>query len=183
MITPPAIKDRETVLAKWQAVIDKTFDIFSWTSHHELAWLAECASQATEIVEIGSYHGKSAVVMALANPAATIQAIDQPQDERCGNILDANADPFDRLFIHFGTSSEVRWDDGCAFDFAFIDGGHKEIDVATDIKNLLPHMASGAIMSGHDWRPHDMNDGVNQAVIRAFGMPNTFESIWWIHVP
>lgn len=183
MITPPTIQERETVLKKWKPTIDKTFDIFSWTSHHELAWLAECASQATNICEVGSYHGKSAVVMARANPNARIMAIDLPQDDRCRMILDANADEFDGLFIHSGTTSDMKWADGELYDFCFIDGGHLEIDVTTDINNLRPRMASGAVMAGHDWRPNDMNDGVNRAVIKTVGFPTTHESIWWVRLP
>ncbi len=62
--------EREKLLAKWKFVLDKAEHIPSWTSGHELAALCEASERSTHICEIGSHHGKSAFVMALANPKA-----------------------------------------------------------------------------------------------------------------
>lgn len=176
------------LLKKWQHVLDKTFDIFTWTSPGELCWLAECASRATTIFEIGCYHAKSTKTMALANSAAKMIACDLPESERCRKILIANLmSELERnqIYLHIGQSADAPW--GILMrlaDFAFIDGGHLFDDVSGDIANLLPHMAPGAILSGHDWRT-DMNDGVNRGVLAHFKMEQirVFESIWFVKLP
>lgn len=172
--------DREQLYQKWRPTIERTH-IWSWTSHSELSLLCEFASLATSIIEVGSYHGKSAACMALANPNAGVTCIDQPQDQHCANILRENADHFGfRVFL--GTSGDFKFDG--KYDFAFIDAGHTESDVTADINNLLPHMTPGAIMAGHDFRRDNPMDGVNVAVYKAFekSRVNVLESIWWVQL-
>lgn len=174
---------RAELLAKWQPVIDQTFDIFTWTSGHELAFLAECASRADSIVEIGSYHGKSAKIMSLANPKAKILAIDKPQDLRCQRILEINLTN-SGVYIFSGDSREAvpALAQHGGIKFAFIDGGHLEADVTHDIGVILGFMAPGGIIAGHDWRHNNPLDGVNVAVEKAFDRHkiHVFESIWHV---
>lgn len=182
---PPNLTATE-LLAKWQHVLDRSFDVFSWTSIGELSWLAHMASQASEICEIGCYHGKSTRVMAMANPTARIMAIDRPQDERCWRILELNTDDM-RVLLRKGTSSEIlpiTYPDR-KFDLGFIDAGHLAEDVSGDIANLLPRMAPGGVISGHDWRHNDMNDGVNRGVLAHFRLEELrfWESIWFVKLP
>jgi predicted O-methyltransferase YrrM len=179
--------ERDELLAKWQWVLELVDHVPSWTSGHELAALAEAASRATHICEIGSHHGKSALVMALANPKAQIVAIDNCE----------NADTEQKFKKNLSTqieSGQLRFIKGTSdwlkaakmrkpFDLCFIDGGHLEADVAGDIANLKPRMAPGGLMLGHDWRVRDMNDGVNVAVMKAFGRPQVFESVWSVRLP
>lgn len=178
--------NRAELLAKWQPTIDKTFDIFSWTTGHELAGLCEFATKAQVIAEVGSYHGKSAKCMALANPAATLFCIDKPESTRCHNILRENLHDeliAQRASIHVGTTDTMNWADLPALiNLGFVDGGHLKEDVQGDIRHLLPRMAPGAILCGHDWRLLDPNDGVNQAVLSFFPRERLtiFESIWWV---
>jgi hypothetical protein len=169
------------LLKKWQPTIDKAMDVWSWTSHHELAWLCDCASRANEIIEIGSYHGKSAACMALARAErGGITCLDIPQDRRCQAILAANAEHFG-FSVYCMTSSQFKFSG--KRDFAFIDGGHLFEDVNGDIANLLPHMAPGSVLSGHDWRT-DMTDGVNRGVLAHFPLEKikVFESIWHVQL-
>jgi len=174
---------RHELLTKWQPVIDKTFDIFTWTSGHELAFLCELASQAGKIVEIGAYHGKSAKCMALANPSAFLTVVDLAQDDRCRIIRNTNL-LMDGIRVLEGTARDnqtVIKADG-PYNLAFIDGGHLEADVSLDISILLPLMAPGAIIAGHDWRHNNPLDGVNVAVEKAFDKHkiHVFESIWHV---
>lgn len=87
--------------------------------------------------------------------------------------------------MNLGVSSLVDWGVHGFAQFAFIDGGHLFDDVSGDIANLLPHMAPGAIISGHDWRHEDPNDGVNRGVLAHFRMEQLrfHESIWWVKLP
>ena len=179
--------EREALLAKWAHVLKQADHIDSWTSGHELAALAEAASRSTHICEIGSHHGKSALVMALANPKAKIVAID--------NCENADTEPkFKKNLSEQIKSKQLRFVKGTSewlvnrmasnpFDLCFIDGGHLEHHVTDDIKHLLPNMAPGSLMTGHDWRVNDMGDGVNVAVMKAFGRPNVFESVWSVRLP
>lgn len=184
MITPPDIKDRETVLAKWRDVIESTH-IWSWTSHHELALLCEFASASHNILEVGSYLGKSAVCMAKANPNARISCIDLPQDDTTLAVLKIYVAKY-KLNHLIGTTADwcPKWS-GDRYDFAFLDGGHLYDDLVSDIKNVMPLMKAGGIISGHDWRRDNPLDGVNRAVEACFDKNeiNVLESIWWIRVP
>ena len=175
---------REELIAKWGDTIHKTFDIFTWTSPGELAWLCEMAAQVDSIVEVGSYHGKSAKCMSLANPKADITCIDLPQDERCWEILSVNLRGSGVQIFRGNTGDWLRSLRPGGFKFAFIDGGHLEVDVTADIQNILPHMAPGAILAGHDWRHNNPLDGINVAVEKAFDKHRirVFESIWHIQL-
>lgn len=178
--------ERDALLAKWQWVLELVDHIDSWTSGHELAALAEAASRATHICEIGSHHGKSALTMALANPAAKIICIDICENVDTETIFKKNL----RAQIESGQVQFVNGTSAWLFNrklghginLCFIDGGHLEHHVTADIAALLPHMPEG-LMLGHDWRPHDMNDGVNRAVLKAFGVPKVFESVWSVRLP
>ncbi len=64
------------LIARWGHLLTITGKIFTWTSPGELARLAEYAFEAMNICEIGSYHGKSALIMAMANPHAQLTLID-----------------------------------------------------------------------------------------------------------
>lgn len=187
MDAPTLIPDE--LLTKWKHLSDQTANIFTWTSIRELCWLAECASRARGIIEIGSYHGRSAKVMALANPEARIVCIDNCENAEVKDVFSVNL----RDQIHAGKVSFIEaTSDWLAqgpltypVDFCFIDGGHLEPDVTADIQNILPHMAPGAIMSGHDWRHENMADGVNLGVMANFKLEqvNFYESIWWVKLP
>lgn len=181
-ILPPP--DPGALKEKWKGVLEKTFDVWSWTSCGELLLLAHLASHSKRIVEVGSYHGKSAKVMNLANPSASILCIDQPESDRCWDILSANLRGTGVQIFRGTTGDWLRSLRPGGFDFAFIDGGHLFDDVSGDIANLLPHMAPGAILSGHDWRT-DMNDGVNRGVLAHFKLEQLrfFESIWYTKLP
>lgn len=179
--------NRDELFAKWRYIFDPLDnEIWSWTTGHECAWLAECASNAKTIVEIGSYHGRSAKMMALAaNPVTNIYCIDNFENVGCEEIFRLNLKEqieSGQVSIHRGTSDLIEdFNPEVKFDFAFIDAGHMERDVEKDIKNILTRMASGGIVSGHDWRG-DMGDGVNLAVVKAFGMPHVYESIWSVRI-
>ncbi len=151
---------RDELYAKWKPTIDKTFDIFTWTSGHELAALCEFATRATSIVEVGSYHGK-----------AGTRALIFSGDTKAASFART---PFLPLLATRGP-----------YDLGFVDGGHLEADVTADIQNLLPHMAPGAILAGHDWQHGNPLDGVNVAVEKAFDRHRirVFETIWFVQLP
>lgn len=170
------------LLAKWSHLLEWTDGIFTWTSPGELCRLAEYASQAEQICEIGSFHGKSALVMSLANPNAYILCIDQPESKEALATLRTNLGKRERVAIVPATSKCLMGAEK-VYDFAFIDGGHLFDDVSGDIANLLPAMKPGAVISGHDWRA-DMKDGVNRGVLHHFKREQIIvhESLWAVQL-
>lgn len=171
------------LLDKWKHVIEQTTHVFSWTSYHELAFLCEVASQAKSICEIGSYHGKSALCMALANPKAKILCIDNCEntdvEETFGRNLLSQIASGQVKFVK-GTSDWLWGDE--EFDLCFIDAGHQFDDVKKDIGNLRLFMPVGSLMTGHDWRVNNPLDGVNRGVEVHFAKHriNVFHSIWHV---
>ena len=174
------------LMDRWGFLLTASSHIFTWTSPDELCRLAEYASHATSICEIGSYHGKSALTMALANVNASIACIDNFENADCELMLRENLRNVDhaRLMIIRGTSERLTaWGHPC-FDFCFIDAGHLVDDVTADIANLLPLMKPGSVMAGHDWN-RDMNDGVNQGVLKHFHLDRVVvhETLWAVKLP
>lgn len=167
------------LIAKWAHLLEWTEGIFTWTSPGELCRLAEYAAQATQICEIGSYHGKSALVMSLANPQAYIFCIDQPESVEAWGTLQLNVASRERVGLFAGTSRCLQSATEPIYDFAFIDGGHLFEDVSADIAFLLPAMKPGAVIAGHDWR-QDLGDGVNRGVLNHFLLSRVVvhESLW-----
>ncbi len=183
MSFPEQTPDRDKLLKKWQRILDSADHVKSWTDGHELAWLCEVASRSNSICEIGSYHGKSALCMALASPTAKMLCVDNCENKEVEHEFTKNLmlahDPVPRIRFMQGTSEKLR---GMvvSFDMGFIDAGHLKQDVMTDIANLRPLMRDNSVLCGHDWNK-DMNDGVNQAVIESFGQPDgVFESLWFV---
>lgn len=180
---------RIQLLSRWSHVLEWTDEVFSWTSPEELCFLAELASRSRSILEVGSHHGKSALVMALANPNAKLICIDNCENEGTEEIFRKNlAVPIadKRLLFVKGTSEWLKDTPlNHQFEMAFIDAGHLEADVTADIANTLPHMAPGSILCGHDYRINDPKDGVNLAVHAAFKSDQLglFQSIWMVQLP
>jgi predicted O-methyltransferase YrrM len=180
--------DHAALLGKWQPIIDQTSHIFTWTSHLELAWLAEYATHCSHFLEIGSYNGRSAKVVLLANPKLMLTSIDTWDD---GNLptFQHNLGPEmaeGRVNFIQGLSQDLVRRDilNCppeGFDGCFIDGGHLDDLVIADIKNVLPLMKPGSLMAGHDYRtengqPNDVARGVHAALGTAF--TNPLNSLW-----
>lgn len=183
----PWAMTREQLLAKWNHVLEWSDHIFTWTSNEELSLLCEFASRSTSILEVGSYHGRSALVMALANPNARIICIDNCENADVEPTFAKNlATQIAAGKLHFvkGTSDELKHNT-VLFDFAWIDGGHLLADVRKDIANILPHMMPRSILCGHDYRINDPQDGVNLAVHEAFDKSQLrhFQSIWMAQLP
>lgn len=179
----------QELIDKWGHLLAATSKIFTWTSPGELCRLAEYASKATHICEVGSYHGKSALTMALANPKSWITCIDNFENAGCELILRdnlRNVNP-DQIFIIKGTTERIKnWPLFGAFpryDFCFIDAGHLEPDVTADIAHLRPMMKPGSVMAGHDWNK-DMEDGVNKGVLNHFTLDRVVihETLWAVQL-
>lgn len=180
--------DRTALLRKWKPLIDKTYRIFTWTTESELAWLAELASQtsATNILEVGSYVGKSALVQLLAAPLASIVSLDTWDDEGSFEEYQFNLrkqDEAGRVRVIPGPSDKglekLLMEGSFFFDYAFIDAGHLYVDVLSDIRGAQRVLRAGAIICGHDYRANLPQDGVTKAVRELLPKhKNVIDSIW-----
>lgn len=162
--------------------IDRALKIFGWTYDVELIWLAEQASKRKNIVEVGSFRGRSTVAMA-TNTKGNVLAVDTwkgtPEDGHSKLLADKsenwlmeeferNAAGIDNLRWIQGKSVDVagRLEQVPQFDMIFIDAAHDYANVLADIKAWLPLLLPGGLFCGHDadaGRP-----GVIQALRETF---------------
>ena len=172
--------------------ISRALSIEGWMSESELLWLAEQASHAKTIVEIGSWLGRSTVGMA-DNTSGTIYAVDTwkgSKEQVHYDILSAH--PEDWLYFQFVENTSANPNiypmkrtslhaaqtflkHNIKFDLIFIDASHDYENVRADILAWKPLLAENGIIAGHDinW------SGVRQAVTELTlfeTVPNT--CIW-----
>lgn len=117
------------------------------------------------IVEIGTYQGGSAAILAAANNTI-IYTIDP--DAKIIKI-----EGLDNIQFIKGTSEEivVTWEK--PIDMLLIDGSHFYKDVAMDILNWVPKVKEGGIICFHDYGSHtDVTIAVNEALIKRIGFSN-----------
>jgi len=182
--------DKDALLAKWSKELEIVLKINKFDTPLELAWLAEAASNATNIIEFGSYSGTSTKMMALANPFCRIVCLDDWCDEGIFDQFSANLE----LKINDGELETIRGNTSDGFKklpdvfyahFAFIDASHLYDDVKNDIANAISVLVPGSIISGHDYRVNLPEDGVNRAVHEAFpsGVFFPADSIWAYQMP
>jgi predicted O-methyltransferase YrrM len=157
--------------------------------HDEMRLLYRTARAAPgpgEVAEIGSWKGRTAVLMALALRDAgqdcKVYAIDHHQggEELLGRVAaeGRSLDHFLRNIKLYGlggriqemvmpadqATSELR-KRGVKLRLAFIDGAHDEESVREDIRNMLPLMQPGAVMAFHDFH---FEGGTHPGVGKAF---------------
>lgn len=184
LLTP----NREALLKKWAHVIEATKHIRTWTSDAELSWLADYATWCSNFCEIGSYRGRSAKVMLMANPGLNITCLDTWDDAGTFEEFQHNLGPeiaAGRVTMDHRPSQQtlkVMNPEFVIFDGCFIDGGHEEYLVRADIEGLRPLMKAGSLMAGHDFYPKDNND-VARGVLSLIPNPsNPIDSIWAVQL-
>lgn len=139
--------------------MDPLADIPGWLLPPEARVLAECA-RGKAVLEIGSYLGRSTVVM--ARVARVVHAIDWGRGDAGAGFgrttagLLANLDRFGvagRVVVHVGAAAAVgpALRDGY-FDFAFVDGAHDEASVAADLALARRAVRVDGAVALHDWQ-------------------------------
>lgn len=175
--------------------------INGWMRESELRFLAERASYAKRIVEVGSFEGRSTRAMA-DNTKGTVYAIDpwsdlgyedNTRDLACHEYRKGRGEEIYKTFqknledhIKSGRvvvhRTEFHRFDINSPDMIFIDACHEYSKVARDIHHaivLLLH--DGGLLCGHDYSDHWPE--VRRAVNDIFGKDiKTTETIWWIEL-
>lgn len=155
----------DQLVEKWKHVLDEAAHIFTWTEPATLAYLAELANQSELAVELGTYFGASAFVMLTANPDLHLWSADSFEvagtRHLCENITL-------KKFIQQGRCELITGDSRVAsrmlqhvsgqIDLLFVDDGHQEFQVKTDIDCFYPLLRMGRPMTGHDFDINPFND-------------------------
>jgi predicted O-methyltransferase YrrM len=121
---------------------------------YELAWFS-----SGPILEIGTYRGKSAVLMARALREAgrpgPIVSLDVDRDAlRAAAALAADRELADRIALVRGTAEQLfRSVPGLRPALVFLDGDHSRSGVARDLRALEPRVPAGGLLLFHDY--HD----------------------------
>ncbi len=166
------------VLQSWYEGKSFTTDWTSWKFPHWVKLLAPVRSRRLDVLEVGSWEGRSALFFANYLPRARITCIDtfaggqEHQEAAARNAADArslrriesrfdsNLRPFRRRIEKIKAASA----DGLAqlgiadrrFDLAYIDAGHRAIEVYTDGSLAWPLMRRGGMMIFDDYQWDEM---------------------------
>jgi predicted O-methyltransferase YrrM len=154
-------------------------DIDGWLTAGQARMLYDAAASVppgAAIIEIGSHHGRSTVILGRAKRAATeLVAVDPFGDPRWGGgsealaVFNANlarhglADQV-RHIRSFGADAGSRWTGG-PVGLLFVDGAHDYATVLADLRAWAPHLAPGARVLMHDAYS---SPGVTLAAFRQF---------------
>ena len=101
------------------------------------------------MLDIGTFHGFSASIMAQAAPRAGILSIN-PNDNEC-KIARMHLRPYRNVVVHQCKSGELlkAWN-GSLIDFIFVDGDHNRVNI--DI-GWYKYVKAGGLMLFHDYNP------------------------------
>lgn len=135
----------------------------------EAAHLYRLGRGMKTIVEIGSYRGKSACLLALgsADVGGVVHAIDPHIDQpnhAAGTYAQGDHQKLIEATRRFGVEARVRpiiatseraraqWD-GSAVDLLWVDGDHSYEGVRHDLAAWAPLVRVGGVIAGHDYEP------------------------------
>ena len=168
-----------------------------------LAWLGAHPTAPGEILEIGSFKGRSTIVLALASRlvgATRIMAVDPltspcitdpalgPNETSAAKDFEANlagtgvraSVEFHQMFSH---ELAAAWPKGRKIRLLWIDGNHTYEGARQDFDLFRPHLADGAIVAFHDTLHHHGGPArvMAEAVLLSenFGAAGFSGSIGW----
>ena len=165
---------------------------------HELEWLADQASKASFIVELGCWKGRSTAAL-IDNSSGIVWTIDNwsgatdPTDATSQEVRDRGSEMIlSEVLNTFAGDLKVNklhiveMDSvvganyllhtvGPMFDFIFIDGDHSYERVLSEIKVCLKLLVPGGLISGHDYGWLGVRNAVSETIQFA---QNPVDSIW-----
>lgn len=178
----------EFLRQKWSPVLNLVRNQSVWTNDNELAVLAELASQAKVIGEIGSYKGKSAKVLSHAT-YGKVYCVDSADDGTDVAFKEFLKDEIQSGQVDFFVGHDVdgisQWEkQKLSFDLMFLDADHTTDGVVREIRAVMPLMKAGSIICGHDFSSNPELNDVGTAVQYYFKGHHTIltDSIWAVEV-
>jgi len=158
--------------------------IDGWMFDDELEWLAQQAQKHQNILEIGSWKGRSTRALG-DNTPGRVWAVDYWLEHDCEmrQFLENLSDLIiaERVIVMRTTSNNVTTmlhnTHRSFFDMIFLDGDHCYESVKSDISNCIPLLSPGGILCGHDYSV--AWEGVMRAVEEI--LPNFYlhNTIWY----
>jgi hypothetical protein len=152
--------------------ITEALKIDGWMQPRELRWLAEHASTKTNILEVGSFLGRSTRALA-ENTKGKVVAVDTwnisdiPKGSRNEAIESLDNKPVDYIYDQFrtnmlgldnvhvirmkSTDAAKTIPDDLKFDMIFIDADHTYEGCKADIETWKPKLKDGGMICGHDY--------------------------------
>jgi len=103
-------------------------------------------AQPDRILEVGSFQGHTALLLAMNLPQAELTTIDVLEDHGEAYFGGPFADRIERHIGSIETLPEER-----SFDFIFVDNGHGEAEVRRDTRSSVSRLAPGGIIVWHDY--------------------------------
>jgi predicted O-methyltransferase YrrM len=176
---------------KTTLVLTHALEVDGWMTPGELAWLAEAARDASLIIEVGAWKGRSTLALA-ENTRGVIQVVD-PWIRSDGTSdlpssgfeeFQRNLAPFIARNLTFSREDSLSWvrrsGTHSVADLIFLDGDHTYAHLRREIAAFYGLVRTGGILAGHDYWNASLPD-VTRAVDEAFPQGvNRFESIWWV---
>lgn len=169
----PAVEPQQATVQKY------TSDWFSGNIYLFERNLAHLAGKPCQLLEIGSFEGRSAIWL-LNNIAtheeARIFCIDASPQPALSENLALERDRA-KITLMLGPSGDLlpTLPKGC-FDFIYVDGSHKKLDVLEDAVMSFRLAKSGAVIAfddytedGPDWNPRDFAKPAIDAFLEVCG--------------
>lgn len=142
-----------------QGIVKKALAVDGWQSYEELHYLAEKAANSNFTIEVGTYKGRSATVLAGSKRLICVDTWIEPEVFSEFEKLLKEKNNVQHLK---GLSKDLsdNFPDECA-DLIFIDASHEYEDVKMDIEKYLPKMKQTGKMIFHDYSNWE---GVKKAI-------------------
>lgn len=129
--------------------------------------IAACVPESGNIVEVGSYFGRSSWAWAKSAPSTSkVYCIDPwPNSQVVKGIFDASIEDFksyvqdcSNIIPIQGFSPHIPWPKDRCVDVVFIDGNHTSPHVDNDLSFWSEMLAPHGILCGHDFNPYKYPD-------------------------
>lgn len=161
-------------------------DVEGWLTREQAHALFRAAQRVPEgscIVEIGSHHGRSTIILAAGRASVDIvvAAVDPFDDERWGGgaaALDRFTENIERssvdggVRVQRGLSEDIAQDwEGPPVGLLYVDGAHDRTSVTADIDGWYPHLGRQAEVFFHDTFSAP---GVTLAVLRRHALSRRY---------
>ena len=178
--------------------IERALTIPGWMTEAELGYIADRASRSKIIVELGSWRGRSAVAWS-ENTDGVVYCIDTWDINAFGDVrFPGDTDELytrtEWLLTEFMRHTKgcrnivpIRTNskDGAAVigrlgirpDTIFIDAGHTEPEICSDLNAWMPLLADGGVLCGHDYAYSGWPD-VKRVIDRTIPQFRVIGSIW-----
>ncbi len=152
---------------------DFTTDWFCGNEKHFSKYLAHLIDTPCRILEIGCYEGRATVWLLeniATHPDATVHCIDVLEHASFRQNILAARSP-EKVRLEIGLSRNLlRLCPENAFDFIYVDGGHRAIEVLEDAVLSFRLLKRNGIMAFDDfkWKDRASQDGTPKLAINAF---------------